>query len=259
MRDRVFPSSLAGSDRSLAEVVRTRAWRLRQTANMKLQRPLRSTVGLSVLAALTLVGPGCGDDDDTNNLGSAESGTAADDSASTTASTDATDADDATAGSSTTDQTAATDGSTTDDSTTDGSTTDGSGDTGPGALYEVAGVFGRDASTTIWEGNDGVGNVYLVALSACEEGATELGFATIEEADLADATARIPFVMSEIPEGEIYISGFLDDNGNADSEAPGPDIGDIVMAAGVMMGCANVTLDGDVSEQEVLLNFTLPF
>lgn len=130
---------------------------------------------------------------------------------------------------------------------------------GGGAL---AGVITRSAMPAA----GGVGGLYVAIFDrdpvTMRDTAVAVGRAIVEDADMREASAAIPYEVTMIPPraAPYYVTAFLDDNGTvgSDPDAAGPDRGDLVALDGfashqvVVDGERRVTLDLD-------LNFNLPF
>ena len=132
-------------------------------------------------------------------------------------------------------------------------------DTGAGGDLRISGTASRSEAAAPFAGNDAVGDLYVVAFDdAC--GGNVVADAMVAAADLSDPASAVAFTVEGVGPGTYFVTGFLDDNGDYDPEAPGPNMGDIVMADGAMAGCIEVdVVDVDLEGAALLLNFTLPF
>ncbi len=161
--------------------------------------------------------------------------------------------------------TAACDG-TDDHGSTDGSMDASATETGQpgtgGPAIDIAGISGRLPSAPIAPGNDGVGNLYVAALASCDLAAQFVGAAVLPNADASVADVPLPFEMTGLPPGPVFLAAFLDDDGNADQAMPVPGPGDLVFADIVQDGqlsCVEVNVvPGQTAMAEIWLNATVP-
>lgn len=98
---------------------------------------------------------------------------------------------------------------------------------GTGTLTgEISTTVTCDASPTE---SDCVGTVYLVLLAenpAVNPMQTPEVVEIMGSVDLSSGS--VTYTMNNVPEGDWYISGFMDDDANASSVLPSPDVGDPV-------------------------------
>jgi hypothetical protein len=138
-----------------------------------------------------------------------------------------------------------------------GDESSGAADTGQGGEFSAGGTVSSDAAPFM--DNDGIGDLYIVAFDD-ECGGNAASGTTVVGADLSDPASSVPFTIEGLPAGTFLLTAFLDDNGDADPNAPGPNMGDIVMADGVMPGCVEVEIvDASVDGAALVLNLALPF
>lgn len=138
-----------------------------------------------------------------------------------------------------------------------GDESSGAADTGQGGEFSAGGTVSSDAAPFM--DNDGIGDLYIVAFDDMCGGNAATG-TTIVGADLSDPANTVPFTIEGLAAGTFFLTAFLDDNGDADPNAPGPNMGDIVMADGVMAGCVEVEIvDASVDGAALVLNLALPF
>lgn len=78
--------------------------------------------------------------------------------------------------------------------------------------------------------SDGVGTLYVAALSECDFRSTLLGAAGVPEANLFAPDDEVDFVISDLPAGSIHLAAFLDDNQDADPKRPQVGATDLVHA-----------------------------
>jgi hypothetical protein len=182
--------------------------------------------------------------------------TVADDDASTT-DTPGDDTGPGDDGPSMTDPTVADDGGS-DEANDDGASTDGGATTG----VEGSTIFGtvsRSAAAGIAPGNDGMGVFYLGVLVECSQDAASVGGNGVQVDVSAQDTPAV-WEINGVPDGHYFLAGFLDDNGNADPEAPYADMGDLAAAEGFGPACLEVTVAGDeVAAGQFVLNIAVPF
>jgi hypothetical protein len=124
------------------------------------------------------------------------------------------------------------------------------------ASAAVSGTVSRTAP--IAADGDGVGTLYVAAFQTCAHDGAVLGVTVIPEADLSSESGSVPYSISNLPPGTVHLALFLDDDGNADPNAPLPDEGDLVYgvdAGDGVLNCVEVDLSaGDVSDQALELN-----
>jgi hypothetical protein len=215
---------------------------------------------LALASALTLGADGCRKDDEEDDDGAGESegddDAADDDDADDDADPSADDDADPSAGDDA-DPSAGDDDGSTDDGA-DGSST-AAADEGPMGDFQVAGTVSRSEAAAPFEGNDAIGDVYVVAFAdACRGNPVADGM--VAGADLSDPASAVPFAIEGLAPGTYFVTGFLDDNQDYDPADPGPNTGDIVMADGAMPGCAEVeVVDADAEGVAIVLTFALPF
>ncbi|MBX7079008.1 MAG: hypothetical protein K1X88_07475 [Nannocystaceae bacterium] len=227
-------------------------------------------LSLVVLGSL-LAGCPSGDDGGGGGSGSSggsgsESGTTATTmtSGNTMTSTTASTTDTTTA--STTMTTSDTDTATTTDATSstgaDSSSSASGGsssDTGAGG-YSVSGSVTRSAAAVISLGDDGIGTLYVGVLMDCDQNAASVGGTSVAMADLSQLNSPVPYTVEGLPNGTYYVAGFLDDDENADPDAPDADMGDLAFAMGFGIGCVEVVIeDADVTGADFALNVNVPF
>ncbi len=128
------------------------------------------------------------------------------------------------------DTTVVEDTTVTDTTVTDTTVTE---DTTVVAGATLAGTITRSANPE--RGADGIGNVYVAVLDSNPLGfgggtPTTVAVQLIENVDLSAAGASVDYRITGIPTRSepYYISAFLDDDGNAGLDAPGPDAGDLL-------------------------------
>jgi hypothetical protein len=231
-------------------------------------RPLTVATTLVVLSSLGL---GCAADDASPAADSTSTGSTGDDtsaSASMSATTDAM-------------TTAMTTAMTSDPTTTSGETSgdpsvgsSGPADTSSGSTdpdtgtssdtgasgFSVSGEVTRSALAVISLGDDGIGTLYVGALEACDQSAASAGGAMVEMADLSAVDTPVAYSIDGLPNGTYYITGFLDDDENADPRMVDADMGDLAFAQGFSPGCVEVVVDNaDVTGVDFALNINLPF
>lgn len=128
------------------------------------------------------------------------------------------------------------------------------------AAHIVEGSISKDAAAAPFEGNDAQGTVYVVMFADACGGTDVVANAAITDADLAAAGSSAPFLLEPIEPGHYFLTAFLDDNGDYDAAAPGPNKGDIVMAQGAGPACLEIdVVDADVAGADAVLNLALPF
>ncbi|TPV95024.1 MAG: hypothetical protein B7733_12070 [Myxococcales bacterium FL481] len=93
----------------------------------------------------------------------------------------------------------------------------------------VAGHVIRLATTPLAADDDGVGTLYIAALETCDLTAPLLGSAVIPNADFSQPEARVGFEIPDLSQ-PVHLAVFLDDDLNADPQAPTPDPGDLSYA-----------------------------
>ncbi len=158
-----------------------------------------------------------------------------------------------------------TDTNTNTDTDTDGETETEteteSGETGgPSANLSIEGTVRRTAPE-FGDGNDGIGVLYVAALEECGLGAPLLAATGVPMADLSGDDA-VAFVIEGLTETTAYLAVFLDDDLDADPQAPAPDGGDLVFADlvgdGVLRGVAVEVAGEGVDGVELVLNAVVP-
>lgn len=113
--------------------------------------------------------------------------------------------------------------------------------------------------TAIGEGQDGVGTLYVAALSSCELGAEFVGAAAVTDADFSADDAVVAFSIVDLPLPEVALAVFVDDNLDADPMNPLPGPGDMVYAEGVGDGVLSCVMAlADETDVEVPLTGTVP-
>lgn len=94
--------------------------------------------------------------------------------------------------------------------------TDGDSDADTDTVVPVAavsGTVGRDVSTCP-PGQDGIGNLCLFLLEDCDDFGSDGASANIAGVDMSVFTNTVPFEITEVPDGNWYLYGFLDDDGS---------------------------------------------
>ncbi|MBL4683769.1 MAG: hypothetical protein JKY37_04205 [Nannocystaceae bacterium] len=127
-------------------------------------------------------------------------------------------------------------------------------------LPSISGTVRRGEAAMIAEGNDGVGTVGIAAFSECALDAQLVGATVVLDADLSDLNTTIPWEIADVPPSTVHLAFFLDDNGDADPEAPAPGPGDLLFASGIgdgVLSCLEVTAGEDGLDLE--LNNVIPW
>jgi len=143
------------------------------------------------------------------------------------------------------------------------SSTDASEDGTADPVFSLAGSVSRLRQAAPADSGDGVGTLYVAALSVCELGAPLVGSATVLDADFADVASVVDFTIEGLESGSVHLALFLDDNEDADPMAPLPSPGDLVYATGSgpdgLLSCIEVAVDdADVTDVELMLTATVP-
>lgn len=126
-------------------------------------------------------------------------------------------------------------------------------------LFEVAGAARRTASE-LGADNDGIGVLHVAALAECDLGAELLGAAGVAMADLS-GDDDVDFAITDLPATTVHLAAFLDDNLDADPQAPTPGPGDLVFADGVgdgVLSCVSIDLVSSVDDVVIELNAVVP-
>jgi len=146
-------------------------------------------------------------------------------------------------------------GDTDTDADTDA---DGGGDGGDtGDVSGVASIAeGLDAASYA------VADLYLVFMEECPSltnmSPTVYASYLIEDQDFSTAGASHAFAVQEVPAGQSFLWGFLDNDGSvADPEEPIPDGGDVMVNMGE---CFEVSLEagGVVTDASLTLSYPMP-
>lgn len=146
----------------------------------------------------------------------------------------------------------------TTDSGEDPSTGD-PGDPGEAELGAIAGSITRTAEPT----GGGVGTVYVAVFAEnpiTNMQAATLGQDVLEGSDLTDPTNALTYIIDGLPARDepYHVVAFLDDDGNASMDAPGPDMGDLVTLDGTGTPTVVVTPGAPVP-MNLVLNAVMPF
>lgn len=150
------------------------------------------------------------------------------------------------------------DGSATSGSD-DGAPQDDSGDGGTGAQGSLTGSVTRTADPV----NGGVGDLYVAVFDESplvNMEAALVGQALIEDVDMTAADAVATYSIEGIPARPepYFVVAFLDDNGTASTDAPGPDMGDLVSLEGT--GAPEVVVvPEETTAFNIVLNAVMPF
>jgi hypothetical protein len=82
----------------------------------------------------------------------------------------------------------------------------------------------------------------------------------LADADLSDPTTVLVYLIEGLPvrPEPYHVVAFLDDDGNASMDAPGPDMGDLVTLDGTGAPTVVVT-PGDPVPMNLVLNAVMPF
>ena len=110
----------------------------------------------------------------------------------------------------------------------------------------------------------GVGHLYVAVFDRDpvldRDSARVVGNARVDDADMRDPGAAIPYRVDELPPRSepYFVIAFLDDNANVDPSAPGPDRGDLVSLNGLSAPSVTAAGPEDVA-LDIVLNTTLPF
>ena len=131
----------------------------------------------------------------------------------------------------------------------------------PSSFRRIRAEVSRTAA--IADGQDGIGVLYVAALSACDFSSDLLGATGVPDADLSAVDGRVPFGIDMLPPQIVQLALFLDDDQSADPAAPAVGPGDLVHApSGVGDGnldCVAVDLRvGDIEGISILLDGTVP-
>lgn len=138
-----------------------------------------------------------------------------------------------------------------------GGTGSGGGMGGAPSTYQVAGHVNR--SSDIAMGNNGQGILYVFLLDACSASANKLFTTTNMQANLSTPNNVAGYLFNAVPDGTYYVTGFLDDNLDANPNIPVAGPGDIVFTNGNMLGCLTVVVAGmNDFGNDFTLNTTLP-
>ncbi|MEM7156235.1 MAG: hypothetical protein AAF799_25505 [Myxococcota bacterium] len=126
--------------------------------------------------------------------------------------------------------------------------------------FSILGTVGR-AEAAVPSG-DGVGTVWIAALSACELGAPLAGATSVPNADLSSAESIVEFEIPDLPPGQVHLALFLDDDLDADPMMPIPGPGDLVyadVAGDGILSCVAIDVDDeDVEDVALLLTAVAP-
>ncbi|TNE84958.1 MAG: hypothetical protein EP330_26495 [Deltaproteobacteria bacterium] len=143
--------------------------------------------------------------------------------------------------------------------TDSGSETDVPEDTGGTATTAtLTGVIDRSTEPA----SGGVGDLYVVVMdeNPMTGGGNAIGAVIVENVDFSGSGASVTYTISDIPPSstELYVTAFLDDNGTASEEDPGPDQGDLVAMEGISF--PTITLDAARTyELDLTLSLSMPF
>jgi hypothetical protein len=110
-------------------------------------------------------------------------------------------------------------------------------------------------------GQDAIGTLYVGLLVQCTADSEQAGGATpVENADLSADGAQVLYEVTGVAPGTYYLVAFLDDNLNADPNAPYADNADLVTAEGFAPGCVEVTIvDGQMVNAPTPINLNLVY
>jgi len=155
----------------------------------------------------------------------------------------------------------------------------GMADGGTAGETDAGGAGGTDAGGTAAAGRlegvvtrtaepraGGIGHLYIAVFDrdpvTNRDSAVVVARTLIENADMSDDAAEIPYSVEEVPpRAEPYfVTAFLDDDGDAgmDPETAGPDMGDLVVLEG--LGSPQVTVSSaETVSFDIVLNTNLPF
>jgi hypothetical protein len=124
----------------------------------------------------------------------------------------------------------------------------------------VAGTVVRARTATLWPGNDGIGSLQVALLESCEADAPFVVGTGVMDADFSEFGNTVDYLIEGVASGTYGIVGYMDDNGDLDPKAPGPNQGDLVFAEGAGPGCLEVeVLDADLEGADFPLTLALPF
>ncbi len=110
-------------------------------------------------------------------------------------------------------------------------------------------------------GQDAIGTLYVGLLLECTADSAQAGGATpVMGADLSAEGSQALYEVTGVAPGTYFLVAFLDDNLNADPNAPYADNADLVTANGFAPGCVEVTIiDGQMTTAPAAVNLNLVY